>query len=159
MPRLLLALSAAAIASAGAACTPAPQHRNSIPAGPNQTRLVTPTVPTQPPRSAALPPAPPVLQRGSSSPPGANLPSLAGPSAPPQAPPAYTLPPAPPPAREPAGRIVQAPSGLGVTSGGTQGYQTMTTPGGGSAIIVPGGGGTSTVIRSGGLIETVPTPR
>jgi len=54
---------------------------------------------------------------------------------------------------------VQLPSGLGVTSGGTQGYQTMTAPGGGSAIIVPNGGGTSTVIHSGGLIEAVLSPR
>jgi len=46
-----------------------------------------------------------------------------------------------------------------VTTGGTQGYQTMTTPGGGSAIVVPNGNGTSTVIKSDGSIETIPTPK
>ena len=46
----------------------------------------------------------------------------------------------------------------GVTSGGTQGYQTMTTPRG-TAIVVPNGNGTSTVIHSDGRIETIPTPR
>ena len=35
---------------------------------------------------------------------------------------------------------------LGVTSGGTQEYQTMTVPGGGSAIIVPNGGSTSLMV-------------
>jgi hypothetical protein len=63
-----------------------------------------------------------------------------------------------PPERDPAGRIVQSPSGPGVTSGGTQGYQTMTTPRG-TAIVVPNGNGTSTVIHSDGRIETIPTPR
>jgi hypothetical protein len=63
-----------------------------------------------------------------------------------------------PPARDPAGRIVNAPSGPGVTSGGTSGYQTTTTPRG-SAIIVPNGNGTSTIIHPDGRIETVPTPR
>src|SRR4051812_26448059 len=132
MPRLSLALGAIAIAGAFAACTPAPQRGSSTPAAPTQPRLATPTAPAQPPPSALLPPALLVPQRSGSPPPGLlNQPSLAMPSASPHSPPAYTLPPAPPPAREPAGRIVQAPSGLGVTSGGTQGYQTMTTPGGG----------------------------
>lgn len=63
-----------------------------------------------------------------------------------------------PPARDPTGRIVNAPSGAGVTSGGTSGYQTTTTPRG-SAIIVPNGNGTSTIIHPDGRIETVPTPR
>jgi len=62
------------------------------------------------------------------------------------------------PAPEPTGRIVNAPSGPSVTSGGTQGYQTTTTPRG-SAIIVPNGNGTSTVIHPDGRIETIPTPR
>lgn len=63
-----------------------------------------------------------------------------------------------PPAPNPAGRIVNSPSGPSVTSGGTAGYQTTTTPRG-SAIIVPNGNGTSTIIHPDGRIETVPTPR
>jgi hypothetical protein len=176
--RLLLAFGAAAIASTGTACAPAQQHSSAIPpqlvtpnaptqalpayahpaAPPAQRSSSIPPGPNQPPPAYALPAAPPTPQRGSSTPPAPNQPLLVTPNAL-QAPPTYALPPAPPPAREPGGRIVQSPSGLGVTSGGTQGYQTMTTPGGGSAIIVPSGGGTSTVIHSGGLIETVPTPR
>jgi hypothetical protein len=159
MLRPLLALGAAAIVSIGAACTPAPQHGSSISPGQIPPPLVAPNAPTQPPSTYTLLAAPPVPQRGSSTPTGQNQPPLVTPNVPTQAPPTYALPAAPPPAREPGGRIVQSPSGLGVTSGGTPGYQTMTTPGGGSAVIVPSGGGTSTVIHSGGLIETVPTPR
>ena len=66
---------------------------------------------------------------------------------------------APPPAREPGGQAVQTPSGPGVTAGGSSGYQTMTMPNGGSAIVIPNGNGTSTVIRSDGTIETIPTPK
>ncbi len=91
--------------------------------------------------------------RGSSPPVSGQMPSL-----PPQTPQTST-PVAPPPMRDPSGRIIQAPSGPGVTSGGGPGYQTTTTPGGGSAIIVPNGNGTSTIIHSDGRIETVPTPR
>ena len=64
-----------------------------------------------------------------------------------------------PPARSPAGQVTSTPQGPGVTSGGTNSYQTITTPGGGSAIVVPNGNGTSTIIHSDGRIETVPTPR
>ena len=74
-------------------------------------------------------------------------------------PPQAASPNAPPPARNPAGQVVQTPGGPGVTTGGTSGYRTMTTPGGGSAIVVPNGNGTSTVIYSDGRIETIPTPR
>ena len=75
------------------------------------------------------------------------------------APPPHPLSPgASPPAPNPAGRIVNAPSGPSVTSGGTSGYQTTTTPRG-SAIIVPNGNGTSTVIHPDGRIETIQTPR
>jgi hypothetical protein len=63
----------------------------------------------------------------------------------------------PPPPR--AGQVVPLNGGTGVTTGGTQGYQTMTVPGGGSAIVVPNGNGTSTVIKSDGSIETIPTPK
>jgi hypothetical protein len=64
-----------------------------------------------------------------------------------------------PPARNPAGQVYTTPQGPAVTGGGTSGYQTITPPGGGSAIVVPNGNGTSTVIHSDGRIETVPTPR
>jgi hypothetical protein len=104
----------------------------------------------QPPN---LPPPPP--GRGSSTPPVANQPGLA-PLPPPSPPrPTNTTPPAP----NPGGQIVQTPQGPGVTTGGTSGYQTLTTPGGGTAIVVPNGNGTSTIIHSDGRIETVPTPK
>ena len=120
-----------------------PQNRGVAPQG--QTSGQEQTPPSPPPR----------VSHGSSTPPGSNQPALAplprqqavvpprGPSVP------------PPPA---AGHVVQTPSGTGVTTGGTQGYQTMTMPGGGSAIVVPNGNGTSTVIKSDGTIETIPTP-
>jgi len=100
-----------------------------------------------------LPPPPPT--RGSSTPPGSNQPGL--PNLPPPTVPAPTN--TAPPARNPAGQVYQTPQGPAVTSGGGPGYQTTTTPGGGSAIIVPNGNGTSTIIHSDGRIETVPTPR
>jgi hypothetical protein len=60
-----------------------------------------------------------------------------------------TVPPAAPsPGR--AGQAVQLPGGgVGVTTGGTANYQTLGTPGGGSAVMVPNGGGTASVIGSG----------
>jgi hypothetical protein len=73
---------------------------------------------------------------------------------------AHTLvtPNAPNPAR--ASQTVQLPQGgTGVITGGTSGYQTLTTPGGGSALAVPNGGGTSTVTGTGGRSGTVTTPR
>ena len=96
----------------------------------------------------------PQVSHGSSTPPGSNQPGLA------------PLPAVPPavaaecPGRAAAGapahgQAVQTPSGTGVTTGGTQGYQTLTMPGGGSAIVVPNGNGTSTVIKSDGTIETI----
>jgi hypothetical protein len=100
----------------------------------------------------------PQPSRGSSTPPGYAQPPLALPQI---TPPARGpgAPAAPPPARDPSGRIIQSPSGPGVTGGGAPGYQGTTTPGGGSAIVVPNGNGTSTIIHSDGRIETVPTPR
>jgi hypothetical protein len=103
------------------------------------------------------PSPPPQVSHGSSTPPGSNQPGLAplprqhAVVAPPRGP---SVPPPPAP-----GQVVQTPSGPGVTTGGTQGYQTMTMPGGGSAIVVPNGNGTSTVIKSDGSIETIPTPK
>jgi len=94
--------------------------------------------------------------KGSSTPP-ANaqpglppLPAFPGTSA---------APAAPPPGRNPGGQVLQTPSGPAVTNGGTSGYQTLTEPGGGSAVVVPNGNGTSTIIHSDGRIETVPTPK
>jgi hypothetical protein len=103
------------------------------------------------------PSPPPQVSHGSSTPPGSNQPGLA-PLPRQQAVVPPRGPSAPPPSPAP-GQVVQTPNGPGVTTGGTQGYQTMTTPGGGSAIVVPNGNGTSTVIRSDGSIETIPTPR
>ena len=105
--------------------------------------------PNQPP-----PPRPPTA-RGSSTPPGSNQPGLPPLPAPASPPPINTAPPAP----NPGGKIVQTPQGPGVSTGGTSGYQTLTTPGGGTAIVVPNGNGTSTIIHSDGRIETVPTAR
>ena len=101
-----------------------------------------------------LPPPPPA--RGSSTPPVSSQPSVP-PSRPPQAPATSST--VPPPAQNPAGQVYTTPQGPAVTSGGGPGYQTITTPGGGSAIVVPNGNGTSTIIHSDGKIETVPTPR
>jgi hypothetical protein len=93
--------------------------------------------------------------RGSSTPPVSAQPGLA-PLPEPAAPrPTDTT----PPARNPAGQVYSTPQGPGVSTGGASGYQTLTTPGGGSAIVVPNGNGTSTIIHSDGRIETVPTPR
>lgn len=113
---------------------------------------------TQPPASQQAPSLPPPpASRGSSTPPAPSnqpglpkLPPLPSPSAP-----MATAPPAP----NPSGQVYQTQKGPGVTSGGTSGYQTLTTPGGGSAIVIPNGNGTSTIIHSDGAIETVPTPR
>jgi hypothetical protein len=98
---------------------------------------------------------PPPARRGSSAPPiptQQGLAPLPTPSAPQPSNPT-------PPGRNPAGQVYQTPNGPAVTNGGTNGYQTSTTPGGGSSIIVPNGNGTSTIIHSDGKIETVPTPR
>ncbi len=65
---------------------------------------------------------------------------------------------APPPGR--VGQAVQLPGGgVGVTTGGTANYQTLGTPGGGSAVMVPNAGGTASVIgsgHSGGTVATHP---
>jgi hypothetical protein len=110
------------------------------------------------PEGGTQPSPPPQVSHGSSTPPGSNQPGLAPlPYVPPGSPPSARA--VPPPARPSYGQTVQTPSGTGVTTGGTSGYQTMTMPGGGSAIVVPNGNGTSTVIKSDGTIETIPTPK
>jgi hypothetical protein len=104
----------------------------------------------------AQPPSmpPPLPSRGSSTPPPTGQP--APPPPPRSGAPQATIPPSPP---NPAGQVLPTQRGPAVTNGGTSGYQTTTTPGGGSAIVVPNGNGTSTIIHSDGTIETVPTPR
>jgi hypothetical protein len=110
------------------------------------------------PQGQTPPSPPPSVSHGSSTPPGSSQPGLAPlPNIPPRSPPSARA--APPPARPSYGQAVQTPSGTGVTTGGTSGYQTMTLPGGGTAIVVPNGNGTSTVIKSDGSIETIPTPK
>ena len=109
-------------------------------------------------RARATPSAPPEVTHGSSTPPGSNQPGLA--PLPPQQPSrrrAAAAAAAGPPGARPGGADRRAAPG--VTTGGTQGYQTMTMPGGGTAIVVPNGNGTSTVIKSDGSIETIPTPK
>lgn len=107
----------------------------------------------------APPSVPPVPTPGSSTPPA--LQSLGGappPVVPPSAPPSVAVP--PPPSGVPApGTTVPTSRGTGVVTGGTKGYQSMTMPNGGSAIVIPNGNGTSTVIHSNGTIETIPTPK
>ena len=99
---------------------------------------------------------PAATQRGSSTPPA----SFVAPNPQPRPAQSSAFTPIPQPGeRNPAGQAYPTPSGPAVTTGGTQNYQSATTPGGGSAIIVPNGNGTSTVIHSDGRIETVPTPR
>jgi hypothetical protein len=102
------------------------------------------------------PSLPPQVSHGSSTPPSSNQPGLATIPIPSPSSPRTQ---ATPPARGPAGQTVPTREGPGVTTGGGQGYQTMTLPGGGTAIVVPNGNGTSTVIKPDGTIETVPTPR
>ena len=108
------------------------------------------TQPAQPPYTP-----PPPATRGSSTPPTPNQPGLS--KLPNPTPPAQTK--TAPPAPNPGSQVYQTQHGPAVTNGGTSGYQTLTTPGGGSAIVIPNGNGTSTIIHSDGTIETVPTPR
>jgi hypothetical protein len=50
-----------------------------------------------------------------------------------------------------SGQVVHLPQGeIGVTTGGTSRYQTLATPGGGSAVAVPNGDGSSNVIQTPG---------
>ncbi|HYZ21738.1 MAG TPA: hypothetical protein VE690_06230 [Rhodopila sp.] len=113
-------------------------------------------VPGSPLSRGTMPAPSPNPSTGSSTPPGNAQPNLATPEpAPPSS--SYAAPPAAPPPRGQAGQVVQTPNGPEVTTGGTSGYQTSTSPGGGQSIIVPNGNGTSTVIHSDGRVETIPT--
>ena len=66
-----------------------------------------------------------------------------------------------PPAGAPPGRAGQAVQlqggGQGVTTGGTANYQTLGTPGGGSAVMLPNGAGSASVIAPGHSAGTVTT--
>lgn len=58
------------------------------------------------------------------------------------------------------GTIIPTSQGQEKVSGGTGNFLTLTGPGGQYAgIMVPNGNGTSTIIRPGGAVETVPTPK
>jgi hypothetical protein len=100
----------------------------------------------------------PSPNRGSSTPPPNLSPGLPRPTTPPPLS-SYAAPPAAPPSTGPAGQVLQSPSGPSVVTGGGQGYQTTTGPGGAQSIVVPNGNGTSTVIHPDGRIETIPSPK
>jgi hypothetical protein len=54
-----------------------------------------------------------------------------------------------------AGQLYQLPQGgLGVSTGGTSHYQTLITPGGGSAIAIPNGNNTFDMVGTGGRAGT-----
>lgn len=133
--------------------TVVPGEQPGLPASHEPVPTGRPTEP-RPPLPKLLP-----RHRGSSTPPGSVQPGLAPLPLPPAAP---TLPPrlrnrsvSPPP-----GGAVLLPNGVGVDTGGTQGYRQLTLPNGQpGAIIVPNGNGTSTVIGPDGSVSTVPTPR
>lgn len=98
---------------------------------------------------------PPPARRGSSTPPPADA-ADAGPGADLRIP-AQPGRPATPPARPEAGRPLDIPGAPGSTvTGGTDGYQTFQTPGGGQGLTVPGPGGTMTIIGPDGSVRTVP---
>lgn len=60
----------------------------------------------------------------------------------------------------PTGTMVTTSQGQEKVSGGTGNFLTLTGPSGQYAgIMVPNGNGTSTIIRPGGAVETVPTPK
>lgn len=128
-------------------------ERQGTPSGVERPVPGSPLSQGQQPNPPSAPPPPP--RRGSSTAPPASQPGLAPLPAPSPPAPVNTT----PPARNPAGQVYTTPQGPGVTGGGTSGYQTLTLPGGGSAIVVPNGNGTSTIIHPDGRIETVPTPR
>ncbi len=130
------------------------EQSGSLTPEPQQPTLGSPlsrgTAPTQPPS------LPPQGTTGSSTPPPSNQagvvrPPHVRPAGKPSAPAAITP--------GPGGQIVNTPTGTGVTTGGGAGYQTMTLPGGGTAIVVPNGNGTSTVIKPDGTIQTIPTAK
>ena len=134
------------------------EQQGNLDMGPEQPVPGSPlNIGTAPAQGEAVPSVPPEVTPGSSVPPLSNQPSLA--PLPPQHPVTAPPPTAALPAVPAPGQVVPLNRGQGVTTGGTQGYQTMTLPGGGTAIVVPNGNGTSTVIHPDGTVETVPTPK
>lgn len=135
------------------------EQQGGLEMGPEQPVPGSPASRGVAPQGETAPSTPPGVTQGSSTPPSSNQPTMT--PLPrqqrivPQNTPAPSLPPVPQP-----GQVVPMPNGgAGVTSGGTQGYRTITLPGGGTAIVVPNGNGTSTIIKSDGSIETIPTPK
>jgi hypothetical protein len=122
-----------------------PQPEQAVPGSPQQMNTV-PNVPTNPRPGSSTPP-PPAMPNFPALPPMSSRPTPNPPVLPPT-----------PNTTGPA-QVYQTPGGPSVSTGGTTGYQTLSTPGGGSAIVVPNGNGTSTIIHSDGKIETVPTPK
>jgi hypothetical protein len=68
------------------------------------------------------------------------------------------LPATPPPARA-EGRVIPHPGGQGITTGGTERYQTYNEPGTASGGIAFPEGPTTTLIGPGGRVHVAPTPR
>jgi len=135
---------------------PAPTLKDLVDTGGVQSQPEQPVPGSPLNRGSAAPLPSPNPGVGSSTPPQDTQPGLATPRpAPPLS--SYAAPPAAPPGRGPTGQIIQTPRGPAVSTGGGQGYQTTTTPGGGQSIVVPNGNGTSTVIHADGRIETIPT--
>lgn len=99
---------------------------------------------------------PPRARRGSSTPPPAVADTRSGQDL--RIPAQPGVAPTPPPRPE-AGQPLVIPGAPGsTTTGGTDGYQTFQTPGGGSGVAVPGPGGTMTIIGADGKVRTVPRP-
>jgi hypothetical protein len=103
--------------------------------------------------------APPVVpgRRGSSTPPDLLATPEPRPDLRQPEPPPVPVPAARPPARA-DGRVIPTPQGPAVTTGGTAGYSTYTTPGGSSGIAIPQGS-TTTLLDADGRVRQVPTPR
>lgn len=127
------------------------EHTGGLTPAPEQA------VPGSPLSRGTAPPVPsPNPSTGSSTNPGNQQPGLSLPNPPPAT--SYATPPTPA-QQDQTGRVIQTPSGPNVITGGTNNYQTTTTPGGGQSIVVPNGNGTSTVIHSDGRVETIPSPK
>jgi hypothetical protein len=150
----------ATLANPDAALRGVPPYRPGEPRSPERLRGDDPAVP---PRADAGPspaveergPRAQRRRRGASSPPP---PSFAQPA--PDRLEALPVTPganAPPPRRS-DGQVVVTPGGPVVTTGGTDRVQSFTTPGGGGGTIIRDGGVT-TVVPSGGIPQTFPTPR
>jgi hypothetical protein len=108
-------------------------------------------------RNRVAPPVVPANRRGSTTPPDLLTQPQPDPFLRQPDPPPVPVSPARPPARA-DGRVIPTPNGPAVTTGGTSGYSTYTTPGGGSGIAIPQGS-TTTLLDADGSVRQVPTPR